>query len=132
MSIYYRLDAQTDNLHPQENKKRGMFPRIIRKRTTGLRELCRRTAAGTTFGALELETAAKMLVQGILDELGNGNNVCIDEFGTFSVSAETIRPAQKSRDIRAESIRLKKIVFRTSKALLKQVSFKFQRIPTGK
>lgn len=129
MSIYYRLDEQTDNLHPEENRKRGLFPRIIRRRTVGLNELCKRTAEGTTFKAFELEVAAKMLVEGILEELGNGNNVTIDDFGTFSVSAEVIRKVQKPQDIRAESIRLKKIVFKTSKPLLKQLAFKFQRFP---
>ena len=129
MSIYYRLDEQTDNMNPEGNKKRGLFPRIIRRRTVGLGELCQRAAAGTTFNAFELEIAAKMLVDRILKELGDGNNVCISDFGTFSVSAEAIRKAQQPHDIRAESIRLKKIVFKTSKSLLKHLTFQFQRLP---
>ncbi|MDR1198888.1 MAG: HU family DNA-binding protein [Prevotellaceae bacterium] len=127
MSIYYRLDEQNDNLNSEENKKRKLYPRIIRKRTVGLDELCRRTAEGTTFNAFELEIAAKMLVDGILHELGEGNNVCIESFGTFSVSAEAAREARQEHDIRAESIRVKKIVFKTSKAL--HPDFKFQRLP---
>lgn len=130
MSIYYRLDEQSDNLNPEGSRKQGLFPRIIRKETIGLTELCKRTAEGTTFNAFELEIAAKMLVDGILNELSDGNNVCIDGFGTFSVSAEAIREAQKPDDIRAESIRAKKIVFKTSKALLKHLPFKFQRLPS--
>ena len=132
MGIYYRLDEQTDNLHSEESRKRGLFPRIIRRRTVGLSELCKHAAAGTTFKAFELEIAAKMLVEGILKELGDGNNVTIDNFGTFSVSAEAIRKAQNPQDIRAESIRLKKIVFKTSKSLLQQLSFKFERMPNNK
>jgi predicted histone-like DNA-binding protein len=122
------LDEQTDNVNPENSRKRALFPRIIRKRTVGLNELCKRTAAGTTFNAYELEIAAKMLVDGILKELGDGNNVCIDGFGTFSVSAEAIREAQNPDDIRAESIRLKRIVFKMSKALSKHL-FTFQRLP---
>ena len=129
MSIYYRMDEQTDNLNPEGSRKRGLFPRIIRQRTVGLKELCKRAASGTTFNAIELEAAANMLVAGILKELGNGNNVTIDNFGTFSVSAEATRKALNPQDIRAESIRLKKIVFKTSQSLLKQTSFKFQRMP---
>lgn len=132
MSIYYRLDEQTDNLHPEENRKQGLYPRIISKKTVRLNELCRHTAEGTTFNAFELEIAAKMLVEGILEELGNGNNVTIDSFGTFSVSAEVIRKVQKPQDIRAESIRLKKIVFKTSKSLISHLSFRFQRFPDKK
>ena len=129
MSIYYRLDEQTDNMNPAESKKRGLFPRIIRRRTIGLDELCKRRAEGTTFNAFELEIAAKMLVDGILKELGDGNNVTIDGFGTFSISAEAAREAQQPHDIRAESIRFKKIVFRMSKALSKH-PFRFQRLPS--
>jgi predicted histone-like DNA-binding protein len=123
------MDEQTDNLHPEGSRKRGLFPRIIRRRTVGLSELCRRAAKGTTFSAFEVETATKMLVEHILKELGDGNNVTIDDFGTFSVSAEAIRKAERPHDIRAESIRLKKIVFKTSNSLLKRLSFKFQRLP---
>jgi hypothetical protein len=61
MSIYYRLYSQTDNLHPEESRNRGLFPRIIRKRTVELKELCNRASQGTTFGAFELEIAELML-----------------------------------------------------------------------
>ena len=118
MSIYYRLDEQTDNLHSKESRKRGLFPRIIRKRTIGLEELCQRTAEGTTFNAFELEIAAKMLVAAILQELGDGNNVCIDNFGTFSVSAEAMRKVMGQHDIRAESIRVKKNSFQNFENLV--------------
>jgi hypothetical protein len=40
----------------------------------------------------------------------DGNNICPDDFGTFSISAGTIRPAQQEREIRAESIHM----FKTS------------------
>jgi predicted histone-like DNA-binding protein len=123
------MDEQTDNLHPEGSRKRGLFPRIISKRTVGLEELCRRAANGTTFNAFEVEIAAKMLVETILKELGEGNNVSIENFGTFSVSAEAVRKVERPQDIRAESIRLKKIVFKTSKSLLKRLSFKFRRLP---
>ena len=129
MSIYYRLDEQNDNLNSAGNRKQGLYPRIIRKNTVGLSELCKNTANGTTFNPFELEIAAKMLVSGILKELGDGNNVCIDNFGTFSVSAEAVRKVQEAQDIRAESIRVKKIVFKMSKSLVKHLGFTFQRLP---
>ena len=129
MSIYYRLDEQNDNLNPENSRRRGLFPRIISKKTVGLAELCERAERDTSLNAFELELAAKVLVKSILDELGEGNNVCIENFGTFSVSAEAVREAQDQHDIRAESIRAKRIVFKTSKALLGRLPFKFQRLP---
>ena len=129
MSIYYKLTEQNDNLHSSESRKRGLYPRIIRKRTTGLEELCQFAVKGTTFSAVEMEIAVKLLVSAIMQELGDGNNVCIDNFGTFSVSAEAVRKATEQHEIRAESIRAKKIVFKTSQALLKHHSFEFKRLP---
>jgi hypothetical protein len=35
MSIYYRMDEQSDNMNHGESRKQGMFPRII---NTGSRE----------------------------------------------------------------------------------------------
>jgi predicted histone-like DNA-binding protein len=122
--------AQTDNLHSEGNKRRGFYPRIISKRTVGLRELCRRAADGTTINAFELEASAGLIIHRILKELADGNNVCIEEFGTFSVSAETVRKVHTEKEIRAESIRVKKIVFKTSQALMKRLSgFTFRKMP---
>jgi predicted histone-like DNA-binding protein len=121
------MDAQNDNLRPEGSRKSGLYPRIVSKKTVGLEDLCQHAARGTTLNAFELEIAAKLIVERILKELRDGNNVTIDRFGTFSVSAEAIRKAQDPKDIRAESIRLKKIVFKTSTALPKS-SFKFQRL----
>jgi predicted histone-like DNA-binding protein len=124
------MDGQTDNLNPEGSKKRGLFPRIIRKRTVSLRELCGQAAEGTTFNAFELESAGRLLIREIVDQLRDGNNVCLDDFGTFSLSAESIRPAQDEYDIRAESIRVKKVVFKTSKRLMSRMkSFVFKRKP---
>jgi hypothetical protein len=88
MSIYYRMMEQTDNLHSEGDRRRGFYPRIVSKRTVGLRELCRRAAEGTTINAFELEASAELITRRILEELADGNNVCIEGFGTFSVSAE--------------------------------------------
>lgn len=129
MSIYYRLDEQNDNLNSEENRKQKLYPRVIRKRTVGLSELCKYMSEGTTVNAFELELAAKILVNGIIKELSKGNNVSIEDFGTFSISAEAIRETQQEHGIRAESIRAKKIVFKTSKNLLKHQNFTFQRLP---
>jgi predicted histone-like DNA-binding protein len=129
MSIYYKMIGITDKLNPSESKKQGFYPRIVSRKTVGLRELCEDAARGSSLNAFELEVAARMLVKGIINELGDGNNVCIDGFGTFSVSAEAIREAQNEHDIRAESIRAKRIVFRTSKTFMGHLPFKFQRLP---
>ncbi|MDR3246366.1 MAG: HU family DNA-binding protein [Prevotellaceae bacterium] len=121
MSIYYTMTEQTDNVNPDGSKKRGFYPRIIRKRTVKLRELCKNAADGTTFNEFELEASVGLIVRQILKELADGNNVSIDGFGAFSISAEAVRTAQTKNDIRAESIRVKRIVFKTSKSLMSKL-----------
>jgi predicted histone-like DNA-binding protein len=121
---------QTDNLHPEENRKCGFYPRIISKQTVKVRELCQKAAEGTTLNAFELEISVGLIVNRILQELENGNNVCIEGFGTFSVSAETVRAVHTEHEIRAESIRAKKIVFKTSQALMTRLKgFTFRKAP---
>jgi predicted histone-like DNA-binding protein len=121
---------QTDNLHSEGDKRRGFYPRIVSKRTVGLRELCQRAARGTTINAFELEVSAGLITRRILEELADGNNVCIEGFGTFSVSAEAVREVHTEKEVRAESIRVKKIVFKTSQALMRQLAgFTFRKMP---
>jgi predicted histone-like DNA-binding protein len=121
---------QTDNMHPDASKKRGFYPRIISKRTIELQELCKNAAEGTTFNTFEVEASVGLIVREILKELADGNNVCLDGFGTFSVSAEAVRTAQTEKEIRAESIRMKRIVFKTSQALMNRLTdFTFRKKP---
>jgi predicted histone-like DNA-binding protein len=130
MSIYYRMMEQTDNLHSEGDKRRGFYPRIVSKRTVGLCELCRRAAEGTTINAFELEASAGIITRRILEELADGNNVCIERFGTFSISAEAVRAVHTEKEVRAESIRVKKIVFKTSQALMRRLTgFTFRKMP---
>jgi predicted histone-like DNA-binding protein len=125
------MDKQLDNLNPAESKRKGLYPRIISKRTTSLSQLCRKVSEGTSFNYFEAEGIARLLIDGIIKELGEGNNVCLDDFGTFSLSAEAVRTVQDEHEIRAESIRVKKIVFKTSRKLQTERfgEFKFQRKP---
>jgi nucleoid DNA-binding protein len=74
-----------------------------------------------------------MVFDRVFENLANGYNVTITEVGTFSVTAETVRTAKQMNEIRAESIRLKKIVFRASSQLLKSAkNWKFERLPKKK
>lgn len=129
MSIYYRMDKQTDNLNPEENKKKGCYPRVIKKGTIGLEQLSGLASSGTTFKSFEVEVVGKMLVEEIIDQLKNGYNVCLEGFGTFSLSAES-RLVENENDIRAESIHVKKVVFKTSQRLMKELrNARFERAP---
>lgn len=130
MAIYYRLDKKTDNLNPEDKKKTGLYPRVISKGTIGTRELCKSEAKGTTYNERELDGALKLLTDGIRSYLANGHDVHIEGLGTFSTTAEATRPAQQQDDIRAESVRTKRIVFKAARELLDEArTWKFERFP---
>jgi predicted histone-like DNA-binding protein len=130
MTIYYRLDKKTDNLNPENRKKDGLFPRVISKGTRHTEEFCRNAAKGTTFSPYELELALKIIFDNINSDLENGTSVCLDGIGTFSTTAEAARPVKEQHDIRAESVRVKKIVFKPSQVWMKKVkNWKFERLP---
>ncbi len=130
MSIQYRMEGQTDNLNPEGSKKQGLYPRVVSRDTLTLKQLAERAADGTTFNSFEVEMSARLLIAQIVKELKAGNNACLDEFGTFSFSAESTRKVQDEHEIRAESIRVKRVVFKTSSYLMKSLQYsKFERIP---
>ncbi|MGV8096135.1 MAG: HU family DNA-binding protein [Mangrovibacterium sp.] len=129
MAIYYRLDKKTDNLNPEKDRKRELYPRVISKGTWRMREFCERAARGTTVNPYELEIAIKIIFDQVASDLKDGHHVCFDGIGTFSVTAESVRPVEHRHDIRAESIRLKKIVFKPSSILMKTTKYwKFERM----
>lgn len=130
MSIYYRMESQNDNLNPEGKKKQGLYPKIVKKQTVGLKELAQRIAEETTFNKHEVESAIGMAFDNIIKELCNGNHVNINGFGSFSLSAESKKVVQQDDEIRAESVLVKRVLFRTSRTLMKNIRHaKFERLP---
>jgi nucleoid DNA-binding protein len=68
----------------------------------------------------ELEMAAKVLLQAIKSELLNSNHVCLEGFGTFSLKAGS-RTVKTTTELRAESIRVKKVAFKHSTILMNEM-----------
>lgn len=67
-----------------------------------------------------MEMAIKVTLQAIKDELLESNNVCLEGFGTFSLKAES-RNVETPDEIRAESITVKKLSFKHSPILIKEM-----------
>ena len=120
MAIKYRMVERTDNINPEDEKKTGYYPRVVRNRTIKVDEISELAAEGTTINKIELKASIGMLMEHIEKELLNSNHVCIDGFGTFSLTAES-RRVENPDEIRAESITVKRIVFTPSKTLMKRI-----------
>jgi predicted histone-like DNA-binding protein len=123
------MREMNDNIHPEDEKKNGLYPRIITMRTVFLDELIKSASHRTTLSPQEMRMAYELILQQMIDELKIGNNVCFDDFGMFSLSA-TARRVQDEKEIRSYSIEVKRLVFRMSIAFLKKLGVvHFERVP---
>ena len=120
MSIQYKMMGKNDNLSPADQKKKGYYPTVVRKKTIGITELADIASKHCSMNNFELEMAAKVLLKAIQDELLNSNHVCLEGFGTFSVKAES-RHVETPDELRAESVFVKKVAFKCSPILLTEM-----------
>lgn len=120
MSIQYKMVVKNDNLNPEESKKKGFYPIVIRKKTVGIKELADRASSRCRMHPYEMEMAIKTALEAIQEELLESNNVCLEGFGTFSLKAES-RNVLNPDELRAESVFVKKVSFKCSPILLKEL-----------
>jgi len=129
MQVYYSMKGMNDNIHSAEEKKTGLYPRIITRRTVFLEELIESATHNTTLSKPEMRMAFDLIIERMMVELKIGNNVCFDDIGMFSLSA-TSRVVQDKNEIRSDSIKVKRLVFRMSKAFLRKLgTVNFERVP---
>ncbi len=116
MAINYKMIFRGDYLNPNDKKKTGFYPQVVRKRTVSIKDLAEKMSKGKKMGAIEAEVNIKALLACIESELLEGNHVCLNDFGTFSLTAQC-RDVNNPDEVRAESISVKRIVFTPSKGL---------------
>jgi predicted histone-like DNA-binding protein len=79
-----------------------------------------------------MKAAIEALISSVSQKLKAGYNVCIDDLGTFSLSAES-ETVESPDDIRSQSVRVKAIHFRPSVRMKKCMkNSEFERISTKK
>ncbi len=117
MPIRYEMRKLRDNINPKDGKKPTLYPKVQPIGNATLDDLLRDINPSPVKKA-EIEANVKMLTYAIANRLLNGENVTIDGLGTFSVVAQS-RRVEDETEIRAESIKVKSISFRTSPRFLK-------------
>ena len=121
MSIKYKMIHRGDYLNPEEKKKSGYYPQVIRSGTVNLEEMATIIAKGKRLQAFEIKYTLELLIACIEDELLDGNSVCLDGFGTFSLTAQSVRRVENPKEIRAESVEVKRVTFTPSLPLRKRL-----------
>lgn len=127
MSAQYKLYKISDNIN--EMPKEGLVPRIVSKGTFDLRMIARQISQASSLTEGDVYSVIINLRETIISLLEAGYIVKIDELGSFSITIES-RLVQSEKEIRAGSIKFKRVVFKTARALnerFKGMSFKRHR-----
>lgn len=125
MSIRYRLTEVKDNI--SNKPKKGFYAQVVTKGTIDTPALCKHIAAGCSLSEADMRAALIALSENLTRYLLDGYNVNIEGIGTFSLSAES-KIVEKESDIRAQSVKVKNINFRSAVSLKKAMTkAKFMR-----
>jgi predicted histone-like DNA-binding protein len=99
-----------------EQPKEGLVARAVSRGTKDIKALAIEIAEGTTFNAAEVEAVLNILVQRVERLIKAGYRVKLGDLGTFFVSAGS-RVVQDKDEIRAGSIKVKRVTYKSSRAL---------------
>lgn len=120
MSIKYKMIPYGDNINAEGEKKKGYYPQIVRSNTIDTEMLAMIIAKEKRFNAIEIKGTIELMLAVIETELLKGNNICLEGFGTFALSAKS-RKVDDPSELRAESISVKRVTFTPSKPLIQRM-----------
>ena len=129
MSIRYRFVPIYDNLNEEGEKVTGFYPKVVSRGTIGKERMFDDISRGSSSLRAELARSWMLMADYIEEKLEDGYDVCLDDFCTFGVSAK-YRRVDRKNEIRAESISVKGMHVRVSKAInqkLKRARFERER-----
>ena len=105
----------------QEEEEGVLHARIVEGQVLRFEKLCEIIADRGTFNEGEVKGVMTFFKEELVRALKDGDSVEIDGIGSFYVTAKC-PPIRDPKEIRAESIRFSKVVFRACKELKKEMS----------
>lgn len=118
MSIRYDLFKNPPR--PGETGKRPMHARVVCSGTIGTKQLAELIAQTSTFSTADVKGVLQAISDRMADALLDGYHVSLDGIGNFSLSLEC-RPVMEKNEIRASSVSVRDINFRSSNELKKKM-----------
>lgn len=129
MSIRYKFVPIYDNLNEEGEKVTGFYPKVVSRGTIGKERMFDDISRGSSSLRAELARSWMLMADYIEEKLEDGYDVCLDDFCTFGVSAK-YRRVNRKNEIRAESISVKGMHVRVSKAINQKLKrARFEREP---
>lgn len=129
MSIRCKFVPIYDNLNEEGEKVTGFYPKVVSRGTIGKERMFDDISRGSSSLRAELARSWMLMADYIEEKLEDGYDVCLDDFCTFGVSAK-YRRVDRKNEIRAESISVKGMHVRVSKAINQKLKrARFEREP---
>ena len=120
MAVRYKLTKINDNITGKEQVKYSVT--TVSYGNVNLDMLAEQMADASTFTYGDVKGMIENLTLLISEALNEGNTGTSDGLGTFSVTAQPNREGEEPSKIRAESSKLKVIVFKPSPKLKDRLS----------
>lgn len=117
MSIKY--DFKENPLKIKDGKA-VLYPAVVVQRTVTTDDIIKEVAKHSSFSSGCVLGVLQELTDVIVSHLRDGDNVRLDELGTFSIGLSS-REVTDRKEIRAASVKIKKVNFRPVPELVKQV-----------
>jgi nucleoid DNA-binding protein len=115
MSILYKFAKNNDCLNEEENKKEGVHPVILSRKTYNTEDFVELLTFKTGTRKWEMQRAVDAVFEGLEEVLSEGDIVNIKNFGSFQLSARFRKGKPASANSRAESVEIKNVLFKASK-----------------
>ena len=127
MAAKYQFFKNPPSSLVETGAKPVLHVRIVDRDVLSFKDLCRRIAGRSTFNAGEVEGIMSLFKEEMVGALSDGDRVELEDIGIFEATA-SCPPVSNAKDIRAESIRFSRVVFRAAKSLRRRMNLmKFER-----
>lgn len=120
MSILYKTTRYSDNV--TGDKETNVRVQLLSRRTLDTNEFIKHLMTRHKLSKGDAYKCLMTVVEGIKEILEAGDIVHIEDFGGFSLNGEFYENKERDESHRAESIKVKNVVFKADKTLKQQLS----------
>lgn len=114
-----RYDFYENPLPKDSNKHPQLHPRVVTSGTMNTSEMAKRIHGMSTLTIGDIKATLISLVELMADELASGKRIHLEGLGYFQLTLSSL-PVHSPKEIRAESISVKSVVFRSEKSFKKR------------
>lgn len=124
MAILYKVQDFNFKTGSNEDKKKGIYPKVICRRVLNTDDLAEMIASRENYSEAGARAAIEVVFRSIEKALSDECFVSIDDFGRFEVTARYKEEVEPTTQTRRESIEVKNVTFINAKELKRNVGMK--------